>query len=320
MTDIVGAHAGRHLQAVRPEALIGGIELLAGSVRVALVSPAGQIVRRAEADFPATDDAAVLQQTVQDTVTGCLEGSPLCGVGVASAGLVDHTTGVLRRIDDQPGFSGYPIAASLTRLLGCPVFVDHRARLQVLGDRWFGHGAGRASFASVATGDTLGLGLLYEGKVIAPLGGRSGAHITVALGGRRCSCGNLGCWKTIATSTWLRQESAARGLEPIDGVGDLIAAARGDTGARRLMADYADNLAVGLSSVQHLLAPGLYIVHGDAAVGGGAFLGRIEERLRAVSDWADFAERPRVVAADTAADDVALLGGAGLVLSRLSGQ
>jgi len=319
MADISGADA-RHLHAVGPDALIGGVELLAGSVRVALVSPAGVIVRRAERDLPATDDPQMLQRTVQDTVIGCLEGSALCGVGVASAGLVDHTTGVLRRIDDQPGFSGYPIASSLSRLLDCPVFVDHRARLQVLGDRWFGHGVGRASFASVATGDTLGLGLLYEGKVIAPLGGRSGAHITVAVGGRRCSCGNLGCWKTIATSTWLRQEATERGLGPIDGVGDLIAAARQDTGARRLMADYADNIAVGLSSVQHLLAPGLYIVHGDAAVGSGAFLGRIEERLRAVSEWADFAERPRVVAADTAADDVALLGGAGLVLSRLSGQ
>jgi glucokinase len=317
MADIPGA---RHLQAVGPEALIGGVELLARSVRVALVSRAGEIVRRAEQHIPDAGDPDVLQRTVQDVVTGCLEGTRLCGVGVASAGLVDHTTGVLRRIDDQPGFSGYPIAASLTRLLGCPVFVDHRARLQVLGDRWFGHGVGRASFASVATGDTLGLGLLYEGKVIAPLGGRSGAHITVALGGRRCSCGNLGCWKTIATSTWLQHEATERGLGPIGGVADLIAAAREDTGARRLMADYADNLAVGLSSVQHLLAPGLYIVHGDAAVGGGAFLGRIEERLRAVSEWADFAELPRVVAADTAADDVALLGGAGLVLSRLSGQ
>ncbi len=318
MADV--PRGNRHLQAVGSETLIGSVELLAVSVRVALVSPAGRIVRRAEQEFPATDDPGVLRAALQDTVQRCLAGSDPCGVGVASAGLVDHTTGVLRRIDDRPGFTGYPIAASLNRLLGCPVFVDHRARLQVLGDRWFGQGAGRASFASVATGDTLGVGLLHEGQVIAPLGGRSGAHITVAVGGRRCTCGNLGCWKTIATSTWLRQEATIRGLGEITGVGDLIAAARENTGARRLMAEYADNLAVGLSSVQHLLAPGLYIVHGDAAVGGGEFLGRIEERLRAVSDWAEFAERPRVVAADTAADDVALLGGAGLVLSRLSGQ
>ncbi|SDT34168.1 ROK family protein [Microlunatus soli] len=321
MTDSVAGV--RHLQArptagTLPDLMLGSVELVADSVRVALVSPTGQIIRRSAAPFGTGGDRDAVQTTVLDTVQDCLAGQRLRGVGVASVGLVDHTTGVLHRIDDRPDLTGFPIAATLRRALQVPVFADHRARLQVLGDRWFGHGSGRSCFASVSTGDTLGVGILHEGHVIAPLGGRSGAHITVVAGGRRCSCGNRGCWKTIATTSWLREQATERGLGPIAGVAALVTAARNDAVARQLMHDYADNLAIGLSSVQHLLTPGLYIVHGDAAAGGGSFLGRIEDRLRAVSDWAEFAERPRLVAADTNADDVALLGGAGLVLSRLS--
>lgn len=300
------------------EPMLGGVELVADFVRVALISATGRIVRRSTASFSTTGDRRAVQATLLDTVRDCLSGQRLRGVGVASVGLVDHTTGVLRRIDDRPDFTGFPITATLQQALQVPVFADHRARLQVLGDRWFGQGSGRACFASVATGDTLGVGILHEGHVIAPLGGRSGAHITVVAGGRLCSCGNRGCWKTIATTSWLREQAAERGLGSITGVAGLVAAAGDDAGARQLMHEYADNLAIGLSSVQHLLTPGLYIVHGDAAAGGDGFLSRIEDRLRAVSDWAEFAERPRVVAADTDADDVALLGGAGLVLSRLT--
>lgn len=325
MTDSLAAVRRLHSQPpspTRPDpaaaAMLGSVELVADSVRVALVTTTGAIIRRSAARFAANGDRRALETTLLDTVQDCLSGQWLRGVGVASVGLVDHTTGVLHRIDDRPDFTGFPITATLQRALQVPVFADHRARLQVLGDRWFGQGSGRACFASVATGDTLGVGILHEGHVIAPLGGRSGAHITVAAGGRRCSCGNRGCWKTIATTSWLREQATERGLGPIGGVAELVAAARDDAGARQLMHEYADNLAIGLSSVQHLLTPGLYIVHGDAAAGGIGFLGRIEDRLRAVSDWAEFAERPRLVAADTDADDVALLGGAGLVLSRLT--
>jgi glucokinase len=318
------------------EPTLGGVELVAGAVRVASVSTSGRIIRRAEEampiDAPAEELSSILLSTVRRCLLGAQDlddhqgtgvdnhgGQALRGVGVASDGLVDPRTGVLRRIDDRPELTGFPISTTLQRELGAPVFADHRARVQVLGDRWFGQGAGRSCFASVATGETVGIGILHEGNVIAPLGGRSGAHITVAVGGRRCSCGNFGCWKTIATSGWLREAAVADGLGPISSVADLLAAARTQPAARRLIDQYADNIAVGLGSVQHLLAPGLYIVHGEAADAGGGFLRRIEDRLRAISDWAEFAERPRVIAADTSADDVALLGAAGLVLSRLSG-
>ncbi|WP_158880526.1 ROK family protein [Amycolatopsis anabasis] len=294
----------------RPHTL-GAVELLPGRIRAALLDLGGAVLRRAEAAYSprirAEADAALAR-----AVTECFGEARPVGIGVAAAGLVDAEAGVIIEVHDAPALHGYPVAAVLRELCGLPVHVEHRARLQVLGDRWFGPGRGRSTFASVSTGEVLGVGILYDGQVLAPPGGRSGAHMTVAASGLRCTCGARGCWKTIATTRWLRDR--AGGPATVRGLTERAAA--GDATAASIVDEYAENLALGLVNVQQLFAPGLFVLHGEARDGGERFRERIERRLRRDSEWATAAEPPRVVVAGGAVDDIALLGGAGLVLSR----
>ncbi|MEU1532862.1 ROK family protein [Streptomyces fagopyri] len=294
--------------------MLGGVELVPGRVRAAVLSTSGAVVRRAEASYdaatarPADIDAALA------LAAGVFEGHDLVGVGVAAAGLVDPGAGLINEVNDVPALRGYPVTARLGALTGVAVRVEHRARLQVLGDRWFGAGRGRRTFASVSTGEVLGVGILYDGEVLAPAGGRSGAHMTVSASGDTCTCGGRGCWKTVATTRWLRARARAAGLG--DGVSLAALVERDDEAARRTVAEYAENVALGLVNVQQLFAPGLFVLHGEAREGGERFRTLIEERLR--SDVASVeAELPQVLVSDAAVDDVALLGGAGLVLSHL---
>ncbi|BBJ47158.1 hypothetical protein SSPO_098760 [Streptomyces antimycoticus] len=233
---------------------------------------------------------------------------------MAAAGLVDPVTGLIMEVNDAPGLHGYPVTERLGALTGASVRVEHRARLQVLGDRWFGAGRGRRTFASVSTGEVLGVGLLYDGEVMAPPGGRSGAHMTVSASGERCTCGNRGCWKTVATTGWLRARARAVGLGGQTSLEALVN--RGDALAGQVVEEYAHNLALGLVNVQQLFAPGLFILHGEAREGGERFRTVVEERLRDAVAFSG-AEQPRVLVGTAAVDDVALLGGAGLVVSHL---
>ncbi len=75
---------------------------------------------------------------------------------------------MILEVNDVPALHGYPVTERLAALTGTGVRVEHRARLQVLGDRWFGAGRGRRTFASVSTGEVLGVGVLYDGEVLAP--------------------------------------------------------------------------------------------------------------------------------------------------------
>ncbi|WP_326953886.1 ROK family protein [Amycolatopsis sp. NBC_01286] len=285
--------------------VLGAVELLPGRVRAALLDLSGTVLWRAEATYPRdTSDRAEIDAALAEVARFP---TPPVGVGVAAAGLVDADAGVIIEVSEVPALHGYPVAAVLAELVHAPVHIEHRARLQVLGDRWFGPGRGRTTFASVSTGEVLGVGLLYDGEVLAPPGGRSGAHMTVAASGRPCTCGARGCWKTVATTPWLRAEAERRGLGA-----RTVRELAGDP----LLDEYAANIALGLVNIQQLFAPGLFVLHGEAAEGGERFRARIEQRLREDSSWALTAEPPTVVVNPGPADDVALLGGAGLVLSH----
>ncbi|MEE4545051.1 ROK family protein [Streptomyces sp. V4-01] len=292
---------------------LGAVELVPGRIRAAVLDMSGAVLERTETSYdaaaarPADLDAALAR------AARVFDGGPPQGIGVAAAGLVDPDAGLITEVHDVPALRGYPVAERLRTLTGVPVRVEHHARLQVLGDRWFGPGRGRRTFASVSTGQVLGVGILYAGQVLAPPGGRSGAHMTVSASGERCTCGGRGCWKTVATTRWLHARARGAGLGPAVSLGALVA--REDDAARQVLAEYAENVALGLVNIQQLFAPGLFVLHGEAREGGERFRGLIEQRLRADVLW-DGAEQPRVLVSTAAVDDVALLGGAGLVLSH----
>ncbi|MCF3965422.1 ROK family protein [Streptomyces fuscigenes] len=300
--------------AAAPARTLGAVELVPGRVRAAVLSMSGRVLERSEAVYapgaPGRDEVdAALAEAAR-----VFEARPPAGIGVAAAGIVDPASGLIVEVNDVPALHGYPVKDRLAALTGVPVRVEHRARLQVLGDRWFGPGRGRRTFASVSTGEVLGVGILYEGEVLAPQGGRSGAHMAVTAGDERCTCGNTGCWKTVATTRWLRSRAAALGLGADAGLRSLVS--RDDERARALVAEYAENLLLGLVNVQQLFAPGLFVLHGEAREGGEHFRSLLETRLRR-DVAASGVERPTVVVAGAAVDDIALLGGAGLVLSHL---
>ncbi|MFF4472105.1 ROK family protein [Streptomyces sp. NPDC001599] len=293
---------------------LGAVELVPGRVTAAVLSMGGRVLDRAEASYDAATATPADIDGVLAGVAGVFAAHEVQGIGVAAAGLVDPLTGLILEVNDVPALHGFPVTERLGALTGVGVRLEHRARLQVLGDRWFGAGRGRRTFASVSTGEVLGVGVLYDGEVMAPPGGRSGAHMTVSASGERCTCGNRGCWKTLATTGWLRAGARAAGLGAAVSLAEL--AGSGDPVAGRVVEEYAHNLALGLVNVQQLFAPGLFILHGEAREGGERFRTVVEERLRDAVAFAG-AEQPRVLVGTAAVDDVALLGGAGLVLSHL---
>ncbi|WP_433273504.1 ROK family protein [Pseudonocardia xinjiangensis] len=298
---------------VRQARTVGAVELLPGVVRCALMDLSGAVLRRGEASFsPVTAAPTQVRDALLEAAEVCFaEDTPL-GIGVAAAGLVDPDAGVIIELNDAPALRGFRVTEQLRRTFDVPVHVEHRARLQVLGDRWFGPGRGRTGFASVSTGEVLGVGLLHNGELLAPPGGRSGAHMTVAGSDRTCTCGARGCWKTVASTRWLRERVAGTGLPAT-----LAAlAAADDAEAAAVVDEYAENLALGLLNVQQMFAPGLFVLHGEAREGGDAFRDAVQRRLRADSSWSPTAELPTVVVSTALVDDVALFGGAGLVLSR----
>ncbi|WP_202045520.1 ROK family protein [Microbacterium sp. Se63.02b] len=279
----------------------------------------GTIHEMNRAEYSRDASAEEIIERLHDVTDACFAGVQLVGIGVAAAGMVDTSTGSVISMHLTPGLNGLPVVALLQKRFGATTLVDHHPRVQALGDRWFGLGREVQDFASVYTGEALGFGIVHGGEVLRGengAGGESG-HTIVQLDGALCRCGRRGCWETVATLGWLRDRAAAaglRGAETLDSRALAALAEDGSEGASSLLDLYARNLAIGIANNEQILAPGHYIMHGDACTGGEAM--RVALRNWVTRLAPERGRPPTVMFADDP-DQITLLGGAGLVLSSV---
>ncbi|MBP2381314.1 ROK family protein [Brachybacterium sacelli] len=290
------------------------LELLPGRVHGALIDPSGRFRARRELTFDPSGSREEIMAGLDRVATGLARSSRLGGCVLSAGGVLDTARGRMVQVVDMPALEGCAVADHLSALVDAPALLEHRARLQVHGDHYFGAGQGEETFASVATGGTLGVGILYQGMILAPDGGRSGAHMTVASRQLECSCGKYGCWRTIATTAWLRQQGRELGMIEND-LASWERRAVEDPRAAAVVGEYAENLALGLANIQQLCMPGLFILHGEAARASAGFRERILATLRDLSRTGGETE-PRLATTTIVGDDATLLGGVALLLQR----
>ncbi len=300
---------------------VGAVLMLPEGAQAAVVTAGGDVTSRASIRFRPT-------KSNHDLIAGRLTGLlrevtanaalPLRGIGIAVAGMVDTETGQIVRSDLAPGFNGLSVGPLIAETLGVPTYVDLQPRAQALGDMLFGAGRGESSFCSLYIGEGIGAGFIFDGALHRGARGAGGevGHMIIDREGTLCECGLTGCWETVATTRWLREEATRRGLPKpkIIGAASLSALAPANRAAATLLADYARNLAVGIANLQQILGIGLFIVHGDPVGGGEALRSAIEQHVRGQA-FAHPGGEPSIVFADI--DDYATLrGAASIVLSR----
>lgn len=287
-------------------------------VRAALVSARGE--KLAETGVPlatSTANQADLLAAVEKAARAVLPARrAVLGVGLVVPGVCDTVAGEVVGSGQLPGAVGAGLSTALASRLGLTVLVDNDARAQALGEKWFGDARGIATFAAVQTGTGLGVGLVLAGQLYRGDDGRTGelGHTRVVPDGDACRCGLSGCWETIATLPWLREQARAAGLPKAGRTTTATLTQDGSAAAESLLQSYAENLAVGLANLVNLLGTRRIILHGDVGGGGEAMRGRIEVATRA--KVLGYLRNDVQVTLSPLDADAALLGAAGLVLSE----
>ena len=272
----------------RQGALSAVVSLEEHGYEVALVESTGQV--RAERAFsyprnrPSTSDLRQCVQLALDAVYAELDGAPLLGVGVTVPAMC-LATGEIVASSVLPALEGRWLFEFLTDTYNVPVVIDTDARAQALAEKWFGQGRDVRAFAAVRVSEGIGVGVVLNGTVFRAdrgIGGEFGHTVVVQRGGLACRCGRSGCWETVAGTDWIRREArirAVRGAARLDCAG-LVSRAQDDPVLATLLADYADNIAVGLTNLMHVFHPLLFILNGDALGGGERLRAAVEQALR----------------------------------------
>ena len=201
-----------------------GVDIGGSKLAAALIDPVGQIVARAQEVSPADEGpeamiaavGALINKLVATTAQSPQHPSPVA-VGVATAGVVDPSRGVIRSaVDTIKDWAGVPLARRLEEVTGLPVTLENDVNAMGLAEttsRGAAHGARSALVVAVGTG--IGGALMLDGQLWRGRTGSAGeiGHIPVDVGGGEnalpCSCGRAGHLEAISAGPAIAARYAA---------------------------------------------------------------------------------------------------------------
>ncbi|HEX5284603.1 MAG TPA: ROK family protein [Bryocella sp.] len=181
----------------------------------------------------------------------------------------------------------WPILALKSRMQSAtqlPVHMDNVANACALLEVWQSQSAEPHDLVVVEVSEGLGTGLYINGGIARGRGGMAGefGHIPVEQKGIPCSCGNRGCWETVAAepaAVRYYREKVRR--KPLVSFPELLnLAASGDRDSISALRTMARQLGRGMQMIAAALAPAEIIVVGDCTAAWAWMERAIEQEFR----------------------------------------
>ncbi len=249
------------------------------------------------------------------------------GIGLALPGMVDAEHGELKFAPNLR-WHDVPFGSRWAKRFGLPIVVENNANAGALGEYYFGAARNVEHFIYLGGGTGLGGGIVSDGKIFHGRGGFAGeiGHMMLEPQGELCSCGQRGCWETLAgpravVAKYRSHMQAGLGdglrLESDEiGFGELVAAAGiGDLAALAALQDAARYLGIGIANLVNILNPQLIILGGALGQASEQLVPVIKETVKQSSLFPMRAALS-IVPSSNGLDDC-VLGAAALVLDAI---
>jgi glucokinase len=290
---------------------IGGTKVAAG-----VVTHEGEVLEQVRRETP---DRSKSPQVVEDTIVGAVldlaERHEIHAVGIGAAGFIDaERANVL--FSPHLSWRNEPLREAISSRLRLPVVVENDANAAVWAEWRFGAGRGESHLVCVNLGTGIGGAMIVNGTLQRGRFGVAGefGHMQVVPDGRRCECGNRGCWEQYASGNVLvreaREMAAANSpvahpiLERAGGdvlaiTGPLITAAAqdGDPAARELFEEIGQWLGVGMANLAAAFDPGTFVIGGGLSEAGDLLIGPARDSFSRSLTGRRFRPEARVVQA-----------------------
>lgn len=269
-------------------ALAIGVDIGGTKVAAGVVDEEGAVqalVRR-----PTPGDVAGTEDAIAGCVAELADRYDVMAVGIGAAGWIANDRATVL-FSPHLAWRDEPLRESLIGRIGLPVTVENDANAAAWAEYRFGAARGERVVCCVTLGTGIGGGLVVSGTLYRGAFGVAGewGHMTVVPEGRRCACGNRGCWEMYASGTALARD--ARELAEVSPVSahrllqiaggdpsrltgtDVTAAAReGDPAAVEIFTAMGRWLGQGIASLAAVLDPSVVVIGGGVSEAGDLLL------------------------------------------------
>jgi predicted NBD/HSP70 family sugar kinase len=247
-----------------------GVDVSSPESQIALADVTGRILRKKLVSWHSNHE--ILAQRIHSAICAMLGHRSLkhvLGVGVSLQGTIDRTTGRVIAAENLNWFN-VELGRRLKGRLSLSFYYENTAKLSALAERWFtvpGHKP-LQDFVFIAPTGGLGTGIVTNGHLLQGTSGMGGefGHIILYPDGRKCPCGNQGCWEQYASDKALcrlyaeQAEVSQNGQPPLDARAIVRLAREGDPIALRVLKKTAYELGLGFVNLIWVLNPEALIV------------------------------------------------------------
>ncbi len=273
--------------------LFWGVDIGGTGIKIGLVDDSGKTLAYEKLPTREPEGPTSAMQRVAavildfDEQLGLSDGA-IAGIGLGAPGPMDLLAGKLVAPPQLPTWWGFGIRDCLAKLTGLPVAFVNDANAAAYGEFWLGSGEKATSMVFLTLGTGVGGGIIVEGELVNGVNsfGSECGHMLVdpsptaqvcAWGGGR---GHLEAYASASAVVMRTRQRLSQGasstLAGQLGSGDseltalrvYEAALEGDALALEVIDDTGRWLGVGITSIIHLLDPGLIVLGGAMDFGG----------------------------------------------------
>ncbi|MHB8231823.1 MAG: ROK family protein [bacterium] len=205
-------------------------------------------------------------------------------IGIGIAGQIDDKSGDVL-FSPNLNWSNVPLKKILEKETGLTVNIVNDLTAITYGEWKFGAGKGVNNLICIFAGTGIGSGIVINGSLYTGCSNAAGeiGHTTVVSGGRKCTCGNLGCLEAyaggwgiagIAKDRALLDKSGFKSIvDTAGGIGNITARTiaeayyAGDENAVKLIKETGIYLSDGVITAVNLLNPCVIILGGGVIDG-----------------------------------------------------
>lgn len=217
-------------------------------------------------------------------------------IGIGVPGLVEYDTGKVKYCSNL-SWNNVELGAELYSRFKRKVYIENDATAAGLAESLFGStkGADNSVFLTLGTG--IGSGIIINKHIYSGSHGAGSeiGHMIIGENFYNCSCGNNGCFETLASATSIIRyaqhrikeygvqsvilELAGNKLESISAKNIFDAAKSGDALALETVDRMCKYLAIGIMNIFNMLDPDIIALGGGVAMAGDFLLEQVKEKL-----------------------------------------
>jgi glucokinase len=292
----------------------------------------GQLIDREELMAIAASGLRLQLPFIEKSIHQLLEKNNLApadvsGIGFSFAGLVNADTNRIlstnKKYDDGPGIDLEGWAKETWNL---PLFAENDARMALLGEWQFGAGKNCNDLVMVTLGTGIGSAVITGGGLLKGKhfqAGNLGGHFVINYKGTSCTCGNIGCVESEA-STWRLpslitahpgfSESSLKDESLLDFSALFHHATRGDVVSKEILEHCLSAWSAALITLIHAFDPEMLILGGGIMKSASMILPTLQEKVNKLA-WTPWG-KVKILPAKYP-DDAALYGADYLVNKRM---